>query len=751
MSGHLKNYQLKKKLEFSERNKIHFEPEFVYFDLDKQPYSIGDILGKYQLWYIREKEILDNIIAFLGLSNTLSLVHKIKRIWLYQRLVFNNERGNGNSDRIISLIPEVIVKDVKEEEFERQLVKQICSVLDINLNISCQFEKPQEYFKHQINNINSVENAQLYDNLYIKETESKIYILTKIKPFILMFQDLDESSIVVDYMRYNTLCRKKSNKYKKVHCEKIENALVAQISVGKNTCKLFSHNYLTVLHFSTEWSRTEQTLIIDQLLSKFKIVAITQRDIRLELIPSNNINISYFFILLDIITSGKHCEHFITHEQENVFTTHKPNGDLETKKYSFYLDEKKFNFVRPVLNVLIKTDNLSSTVEVDYISKMISELLNEFNVNKQNIIDDYNKRVINATIQEIKKEKKTKQNVDILRDAEPKVFKNTSYTQKCQKSRQPFIIDNVEMLTSHLEASLQDPYWEKELDLKTGEVATIEKILEKYQVNDVKDLTLEFPTIRLINEEPELYGLITPKIYTCLPRKEKNRTHVFPGILGSTIKNSDGQEIKVPCCFKRKKDIEPVDAVKRGDNYPLGPTRDLKEGRQGLIPQYLGSILSNKYLRKGAKKPNFLSILDEVCKNERREFEATFNNSWEKILQEREFFIGDETKKYVEQLLIQADDRDFIENVNFLGFILRKNIVLFDTINIYNSILIIPRLLTTTIFPSFDSFVGIRINSIGELESINTINSAYIHEGDSEFSKYIKFCYEELQRETIKI
>lgn len=757
-----RNFQYKKKLEFTSLAsfgaEIHLDPDWVFFDLDKQPFSVADILARYEFWYIREKEVLHNVAKFLGLSLTSDLERKLIKVWFHQRLFFNKLRDTNTSsieDRILKEIPPV-ERPLQPEDFERESASTISALLNVPKLEG--IERPKDY-ESQMRNIKVIEDAQLRDNLYVKETESKIYVLTKIKPFVLMWlpsdlpkepkeakETLGSKHVVIDYMRYRSFRRKK-NKYTKVHCG--PHAFAAQISVGKNSCTLVSQNYLTCLYFNSEWAREEQEMVIERLLSKFGVVATTKRDIRLEFIPASSINISYFFVLLDVITSGENCEHFVTHEQESAFVTHKPSGDLETKKHSFYFDNKKFNFVRPALNVLIKTDTLSSTVEADYVSKVISGLLHEFNMNKDLIIQDYKKRVKTPSkIQETKKEKKTKQNVDVLRDIEQKIFKNTSYTQKCQKSRQPFLVNDEETLVSQINASLDDPYWQKELDLKAGEVATLEKILQKYNVQNVKDFILEFPSEQLIQQYPEVYSDIPPKLYACLPRKEKDRSHVFPGILRSTIKNSDGQDIKVPCCFKRRKDGESDTGAKKiSTDYPLGVTRDLNEGRQGFIPHYLGSVLNEDYVRKGIKRPNFRSILDEVCKNDRRDLEATFSSTWKQLLEERGFFVEEETKKEIGEMV---EDGEFIKKVNLISFILKKNIVLFDTINMYNSVLIVPRLHTTTIFP-FKDFVGIRLNSVGGLEAIITRYSAYIHTQDSDFGQYLRFVIREFQKELVKL
>ena len=761
MTNFQTNYQLKKKLDYSKNNDIHYEPEFIYFDLDGKPSSAGSILNNYDLWYVSEKELLNNINIFLGIDETHNsdLHEKLLGIWLRERE--NYSTNNNFHGRVIREIPEDPAH-LTEEHFIPTTFEKIKSELSNNPNKNAlqKFEKPLDHFITQINNINILENAQNYHNVIVKETESKILILTKIKPFIMIFKDLstfiDSSGIpvLIENMQFKAYQRNNKNE-RRFHSPRTENTFQARITVGKNTCKLSTTDYLSVITFTTEWSRSDQDLVI-KLLEDFEIVAITKRDIRLELTPIIPVNISYFFILLDILTSGKNCEHFITHERENVFITHNSSGEIETKKHSFYLDEKKFNFVKPGLNIFIKSDIISSTIEVDYITRMISELLNEFETEKNSILSDYKNRVLisigkKLDIKEVKKEKKTKQNVDVLRDAEPFIFKNTSYTQKCQKSRQPFIIDTPDTLRKRLEDTLKEPYWRKELDLNDSEEVTIEKILEKYQVDDIKDLTLEFPTKELIELDSETYGKLTPKLYSCLPRKEKDKSHIFPGVLHTTIKNIDGEEIRVPCCFKRKKDTT-VNANKKVgfDSYPLGVTRDLYEGRQGFLPQYLGSILSeNEYFRKGVKKPNFISILDEVCKNDNRDFNATFINSWKDGLTKRLFYIPKETEEKILKML--DNEKKLIENINLIGFILGKNIILFETHTMYNSVLISPKLINTTISPFFKSFVGIRINSVNGLEAIITKELAYIHQAESEFAQYITFVYSEFNREIITI
>ena len=622
-----------------------------------------------------------------------------------------------------------------DEIFENETVFQIREKLKIiNIPLSsfiCELKKP--------NYDDVYSDAKMYNNIKIVELESKVLVLTKIKPIILFFNDSSKFPFIFESISFGRY-------YRNDKIDSKDKSLIANIKLGKKTCKMITNDYLTTFFFASEWTLEEQNIIINSL-EECDIVATTKRNIRLEFIPENNINIAHFFVLLDVMTAGKISPYIITKEQEIPFVTHAKDGKLETKKHSFYIDGKKINIVRPSTNVFIKTDLLNTVAESEYISKMISELIEEYNLTKEEIINDYKRRLqltyTKNIFKEFKKMKKTKQLVDTLRELEPKIFKNTSYTQKCQKTRQPHIVENEEEFIKMLERSLKDnEYWIKELKLKKGETPTLNHLMKKYEINDIKELLLLFPDETMVNENPELYSGIEQRYYSCIPRDtEKDKSHVFPGILN--IK-SDENDFYVPCCFKKMNRKYPQTKT-FGMDYLLGEMRDLSKWRRGIIPQYLGSILGDTFSRQGVQKPNFISILDEVERVVSKNISRTAYLKWE---EDTRNFTKGKTRSFIDSLFNNQKDEDFLKYSNLLSFILKKNVIIFETVMMYNTVLIFPKM-NTTLF-DYKDFIGIRINSIGELETIISGDMSSVHRNNT-FVDYVKYVCKNYNDEVITI
>jgi hypothetical protein len=595
------------KLNYIRKNKINLDPLYCYWDTRlKSLRNLRDILNNFP-YILTENSLQHDILRFLGSEN------------YDQGLILISALTKADNPK--NYIPEI--SDLEE----------------------------------RIPFTNELEKIIQRDNT--SEIDSEVFILTRETCWPLFLENFElTNQINITYMRYKNNWRFSTSR--KYFSEKKDENDLLQIEFefdNSLACMCFSKNNLTVFKFKRLSLRQQRSII--ELFSKFDIVAETKRNIHIVYIPNPGLDKSLLIPLRDIMMTGEFSRYIITNESDKT---------LENKKRSsFIFCGTKITIPKSDVNneIYFKISENATYLNSLYYCYFLDKFVTDFYRKKDRIVEDYGKE--NLIEVNIKKLKKTKLLVDSLRREEPSIFGDI-YTQDCQFSRQPYIVDDVE-------------------DFQRN-------IPEKFR-ESIKNLLLEFPD----EEFQNLYPEAKKRYYACIgrPNIKKSEAFPFPRIQKKPIENipsspnwsydiceflkkSTAKNIirGAPCCYKLLHE-EVKDNL--GKNYKVADVKIVLPRRIGSLQNYLASFTKNEdFYRYGIE--DFSSLLELLDKKN-------------------------------EEILT-------IENLNQWSFNLGINLILYETFNKFSTLIL--KIIPTFINRSFEKFVLFTKNASGSYEMIKTKN-----------------------------
>jgi hypothetical protein len=557
-------------------------------------------------------------------------------------------------------------------------------------------------------------------NIGVTELLSEVYILTKEMCWPLIYSEINDlpENIKITYMRYRDNWRfSTSRKYFAEKRDSEMDILQIEFEINSNlACMSLSRNYLTVLKFTSSLSSLTLQSFIINIFNRFQIIAITKRNIKIKYTPRPSVNKSLIIPLRDVMMTGELSKYMITTE------TDRP---LEKKKRgSFMFAGKKVSLSMTETNEEIHfkiSEKLVSYPEVLYFGYAITMFLKEFHQNKDFIIAQYQKNIKSLTIIDIKKVKKTKKLIDNLREAEPTIFADI-YTQDCQYQRQPYILDTKEEFTNILKELFgDDKGLQSFLDKRSQELAR--KV-------EIDDLILEFPT----GEYETYYPLATKRYYACVGRKgldsekfpfplvqkksetESTYNRFWSKDLEQFLKIREVLNEKVrgaPCCFHKLHDETRMPAT---TTHVLTSMKNVPPERKGVLQNYLSSFLGNDFYRYG------MASFEDIITRPKTPFQ-----------------IDPQNERFSTYKLTE-------ESLHFWSFTLGVNMVVFELIDKYNSLIL--KVVPLSIDSNIDKFILFTKNSSGTYEVVKTSETT-IHSGGI-LSEYLKHIYKIQEEEKLK-
>lgn len=546
------------------------------------------------------------------------------------------------------------------------------------------------------------------------EYYGEVFLLTKQECWSLIYTNFNEllpHNVNITYMRYdNTWRYATTRKYFLDKREQETDLLQIEFEINSRlACICFSKNNLTILKFLNISEHVQNGLI--KIFERFQIVAETKRNIRVKFLPRPQItNKSLIIPLRDELMTGKLARFIITIEYD------KP---LEFRKRgSYLLGGVKITIPRSDINdeIFFKVAEKLTYLDYLYFYHFFQQFVKGFYENKKTTIELYKKNVKSVTILETVKEKKTKKLIDELRQTEPTIFGDI-YTQDCQYQRQPYII----------EENLEE--FEKKLEELFGNKKELEEFLKRKSESGrratSKDLMLVFPT----DEFADYYPFASKRNYACIGRKGIDyNQYPFPlvqkkpsEVPSVSLKSSDSivdflngrKDIKAevkgaPCCFQKLHEDEKLHTG--GKSHMLTKLKNVPTERKGIVQSYLSSFVGKEYYRYGIK--DFKTLIERLG-----------------------------------QIGTTSDDFTFtIGNINYWSFQLEVNLILYETIYKYNTLIV-------KIIPSFinqeqDKFVFYTKNTLGNYEQVKTKFKTF-HTKEDSIGKYILTFFNILENEKL--
>uniref|UniRef100_A0A6C0JPK8 Uncharacterized protein n=1 Tax=viral metagenome TaxID=1070528 RepID=A0A6C0JPK8_9ZZZZ len=687
---------------------IQWKPELLFVNLKDEIETVEELLKKVDLLLVVEDEFLCSMVKFLNLTNENSEKNKniIKAVWLYIR---ENEESLNIIDVVNDL--ETVKKDKKALYIETILDFHVPRVNNIlkTLAYSRLLEDVRDIKDLKIKYINDVINhkypEEIIDDRFedikatriiIKESECRILILTKIKPKIMFFREIKSIKIRLskfdskhtETMQYKILnfniVDLKQNLYRNdsVYSNVKDSMNNGDIYIksflgGEGVVNISVKEYFTEIFFQdSEWNYDEQKEIVTQLFENFIILGCRKIHIRVDFSSKSKINVGDIFIILDLITSGDNSHHFYMNELKNVTFSYdeaqnkkkkelEPKIDISVGKTSFYIYNIKVNIIKSIDNIVFRIEKpLNSTIHLEFIQNVLNELITNYDI-KYNDIKLFYKSLLTTKLVpkvDMKKVKiqKTKQLISKLRESDTR-FDVQSYTNRCQKIKQPHVSDSLDEFKDQIKKDLIEKknFWRKKLELKDDQELSITTFLDhpKFQL---EMLYWKFPD--------------TDKIYHCIPRDNPNEGYFYP---------SSSNDIDLPCCNKIYRAEVKTDKNVIKANHIFAAEKLLKDNRKGHLPEFLAGLDSKDlYNREKFSFPYFKNILLQSERN----YGAT-DVTIKDIMFKNKDYLNIKTKDQIDKIIewIDEDSSKIDDYIRFITFLIGKNIIMFKFKREFNS------------------------------------------------------------------
>lgn len=555
------------------------------------------------------------------------------------------------------------------------------------------------------------------------ESHSEVVIITKNICWSLIYETLDlPKNITITHMKYRNNWRfSTARKYfvKRKDFEEDTLQIEFELNSSRLACICYSRNYLTTFKFISISFELQNELI--DLFTKFHIIAETKRNIHIKFIPRPSINKSLLIPLRDVIMTGSLSRYLITMELDKI---------LETKKRSSFLFAGvKILIPKSDVNDEISFNISDKKIKITYLDGLyfyhfFENFMEEFYQNKTSIIELYEKNIKSLSIIEAKRVKLTKKLIDSLRQAEPTIFAEV-YTQDCQYQRQPYIVKSLDE-------------FEKRINLLMNGKKKVADFLEKKSQEvkkkiTLKDLLLEFPTPEFQSYYPEA----SKRFYACIGRENIDyNKYPFPlvqkkeeAFVYKSEKISENiceffkkrenikDEIRgAPCCFQKLHEEKKTIST----SHILTNLKNVPPERIGFIQNYLASFIDPKYYRYGID--GFKSLVERIKPDE---FRGLIEN------QDFNYFNFELTD----------------ESLHFLSFYLNINIVVYETIFKFNSLIF--KIVPSIINSSQDNFIFFTRNTSGTYEQIKTKTKS-IHGVNDTIVNYAQTYFKILENEKLR-
>jgi hypothetical protein len=675
--------------------------------------SILDILDQYDVQYMRERLIQQDIVSFLNLKRkNIDYAQIISIIWL---------KRNKN------IIPQIL--NVTNQELDNFQLK-LESFEDIK--IQSKLELP---YCGNSDDVYEISDHLKDSNTIMCEYKNEISLLTKYPCHNLFFGDLNHNMYI---MKYNNSYRLSGDldsdpivnqrktmfiKYTTKDC--LEMLFFCKLGKNKHSiCRCRSKNYLTKFEFKDHWPEPKQIELIN-LFNRCNIVAVVKNNIQF----SFDLTIPKYYlpIVRDVMFSGSMNHYFIFRELDTPLE--------EKNKDTFVMGRCKFNFVKITEQLTVKTnDRINEISDYYYFCYIFINLRKEFVSKRDDIISLYEANIIQTKktkqsyITKPKDTTKTKKILNKLRTLEPKLFggyvtkdgTKKSYATECQYKKQPYVVENVDEFKNILLEYLED----FEDEAYDGYIETIDDYLEYLEVKMKLPRKITFEDLYLEYEDDRT---VQKRIYVCIPRAMKEKDYVFPLIQ---------EKSQAPCCFKVP-ERNNVSAI-NNTAYILGISKTIKAGKSADVPNYLGELINSTTLKSGFYRFG-LTNFEQLLK-------FTSNTESLKLLENNKKYLDTQSYNSMKSLLEKSysNKEELIRYTKLISYLLKKNIVTYDKVPKYNASLIVINTWNVK-FPYSTFILFSDINE--EPEFIRSKN--HVNHKDNKLSEYLEFYEKFIEKEKV--
>jgi Family of unknown function (DUF5757) len=613
-------------------------------------------------------EFLENIDSFTN-WNELFPIDKISLLSFY--LSLNDDQTPGM--RKIDILSDEQIKKIQEinpslfsvpniqaeiEKFEKETEnkkKQLASVVkkftQLSKNLSLLDSVPTSNFIIQDSNFETViDIAQplltLFDNCILSEKIPFLYVKFGKYTFFKVWKNIKLSKEIIDSIFSDT--------------KKIIEGLFFPIIVDPNnwfSCFLFvTQKKLEVKKESDSSKKTMHKLSKQELTTE--ISDFLQTEIKLEetavkgdfTVTVKNYN---KIIFLDLITNNAIFSYFtflyelekIASEKSRLSFYFNSIGEMKNRSNSIYITLTE---IPNTGKLLVRVSRTKSLAEVNSFIKIFEKLLSLYSKEYNSVFKEY-ERIFSSeelkTITVEKEQEQTQQKSKNLQDRKPDLFLIKEYVRKCQKEKQPYIIDNVQEYTKQF-----------------GEG----KILQYFDT-----------------------------FYGCEPRdptRPKDIDYVYPGLQINSQTNSDIYPY-VPCCFKTDQYIKKGSQLNKyigkeqetkGTAYIVGERKIVSDKQNGELPFFIKNSLLNlgysdiqrgkktifPFLRHGVpQNKNSILYCLELAKDpgfEKQDRDAIVEETRQNLTKQPLNFTRQSTFGYTDQELRQMLETDFIDSKLFI-------------------------------------------------------------------------------------
>lgn len=433
------------------------------------------------------------------------------------------------------------------------------------------------------------------------EIKSELFMLTETDLRYLFFTDLhaklNEIHMILEYSIYNDIEKTYTNrppikeKFDAVHLS-VHAVTLKEINPR---CDIVIKDHSVHILFFNNWSEDMKKTLIMTLFPYSDNILCWNFNITVSI----NLNIlkKYNILLFHLFLNGDNAKDIIVNEIVKEQTT-------KTKNYV-----RIYNLVNVITTKndisIVKIKHLSVPAKYAFLKKW-QDIMNEYHTQKVTLISYYDRFLVSPAKGKIKK---TKKFLTELEERVPELFKTNikgkqKYSQRCQKKKQPFIVDDVRDYTKNL----------TQLILDSGKYP-IKKVSDIYDlgneaimayINDPNNnLTHPNQLLKKFPDPPE--EGISSFFYSCTPR-DGNLDDEYKII--DTIQK-EGYKT-VPCCFIKSRENKNV-GLSIIQGYELSGDKNLLAGRSGKLPFYLNEIFPlYKRYGVGSLKALILAIMNEL-------------------------------------------------------------------------------------------------------------------------------------------
>uniref|UniRef100_A0A6C0JC12 Uncharacterized protein n=1 Tax=viral metagenome TaxID=1070528 RepID=A0A6C0JC12_9ZZZZ len=433
------------------------------------------------------------------------------------------------------------------------------------------------------NMLKIINKNKLCDFIEIIEAKTKIVLLTNIKFNYLFFNDFSQCEEITPisghYNEYFRWTKKSKNIIS-------NNKVYLEFLFRGKLCSVMIDNYYIEILFFRNWVNDEMK--IDFINQLFGDKILFSKIDRANYIINTRILKKDKYIIHDLLLNGDNTDNIVVDEICSPQSKKNKDYVLINSKLSVISHLDDFIIIK-----VSKFDGFFSK----HIFGIWCNIFNEFYKFQDKIRIHYSQNV--KFLKEKVKVRKTKLRISNLYEAEPKIFgnneNNQKFSQRCQRIRQPYIVDTIEEFYKKLTISIENDPEYSNIEISESDYVKPDNkiILEFLKDNslEMEDLIKVFPR----EEEKHLYPeSVKQRLYACLPRNDK----VDDKYKIVHFQQNEGL-LTIPCCFVLKH----KDDKSKNVTHKLGPNKDLKETRSGELPYYLNEILpktdKEKYWRYG--------------------------------------------------------------------------------------------------------------------------------------------------------